>query len=351
GYFRSTYHVHDLKNDKTYRDDGIGGKLHFKTASYEGLSLGASVYASTQVFYDDNGPILPLRGDDDKAYAIIGELYLQSKFDKTDLKIGRQELNTPFADMDDVGMIPNTFEALTVVNNNIENTEVFVGQINKMAGVDAVVTDRFTKVNASDNMQLLGLTYKGIENVEVAAWYNRLHGAKVDGIAYLETSYEQEFENYNYSAGLQYAKETYSVGKDTQVLGMKLDVEIKPIGLLVKGAYNNIGENTANSGFGGGPFFASSEFLIVDHAGKNGEAKCLGIEYDASLMGIDNLVLGLGKIEIETASKKKSSEVDLVASYEFGDNLEAHMVYANVKGINVGEKDAKHFRVYLNQSF
>ncbi|CAA6827876.1 MAG: Unknown protein, partial [uncultured Sulfurovum sp.] len=42
GYFRSTYHVHDLKNDKTYRDDGIGGKLHFKTASYEGLSLGAS---------------------------------------------------------------------------------------------------------------------------------------------------------------------------------------------------------------------------------------------------------------------------------------------------------------------
>ncbi|HHD75938.1 MAG TPA: outer membrane porin, OprD family [Campylobacterales bacterium] len=351
GYVRSTYHVHNLKNDKTYKDDGIGGKVHFKTADDYKMRLGATLYATTQLFYNDNSPIVPLRGEDNRAYAILGELYLEGKFDKTVLKLGRQELNTPFADMDDIGMVPNTFEALTMVNQNINDTEVFVGQINKMAGVDAEVTDKFTKINGSHNMQLMGVAYGGIENLELSGWYNRLHKGEVDSIGYLESTYTQALTTFEYVLGVQYAKETYSMAEDTQVWGAKLDIGIKPYGLVLMAGYNQVGNNAAFSGFGGGPFYVASEFLILDHAGKNGEARCLGLEYEASAVGLDGLVLGLSRLDLETEAKESASELDFLASYTFTDDLEGHMIYADVKGVNVGESDAKHFRAYLNYHF
>jgi hypothetical protein len=351
GYFRSTFHFHELANDKVYKDDAVGGKLHFKTAAYSGVSFGASLYGTTQVFYDDNSPILPLRGDDNKAYILLGELYLQGMFNKTLFKIGRQELNTPFADMDDIGMVPNTFEALTIQSHDIQDTEVFLSQINKMAGVGAEVTDKFNKINGSDNMQLMGVIYRGVENLELTGWYNRLHNAEVDSMRYLELTYTKAFTTFDYVFGLQYAKETYSRADDTDVWGAKLDIGIKPYGLVLMAGYNQVGNNVAFSGFGGGPFFAGSEFLILDHAGKKGNAQCFGFEYDASTIGVANLALGFGRIGIETESKSKASEVDFLASYNFNDDVEIHMIYADVQGINVGESDAKHFRAYLNYHF
>ena len=86
--------------------------------------MGASGYAVTSVFSNDNNPLIRLRGEYSNAYAILGELYLKVKFGNTELKIGRQELNTPFADMDDGGMVPNTFEALSVLNTDVENLEI-----------------------------------------------------------------------------------------------------------------------------------------------------------------------------------------------------------------------------------
>lgn len=351
GYLRGTYHVHDIENDKLYEDDAIGGKLHFETPAYDGVKLGSSLYFTTKVFNDDNSDLIPLRGEYDKSYAILGELYLEGKFGNTLVKLGRQELNTPFADIDDIGMVPNTFEALSVVNNDLKNTEIFLGQINKMAGVGAEVVDKFTKINGSDNMQIAGVNYSGFENITLSAWYNRLKNAEVDGITYLESVYENDFKNYVYAIGLQYAKQAYSVGEDAEVLGAKLELGVKHLGLLLSGTYNEINDNVASSGFGGGPFFSGAEFLVLDNAGKNAKTTSLGLEYDASSLGVNNLTLGVGKMYIETESKQKSSELDILASYAVNEALAVDMVYAHLKGETVGVDDAKHLHVYVNYSF
>jgi len=49
------------------------------------------------------------------------------------LKIGRQELDTPFADSDDIAMIPNSFEAAIFTSNYLANSSIFLGYIKRWA--------------------------------------------------------------------------------------------------------------------------------------------------------------------------------------------------------------------------
>jgi len=351
GYIRGTYQSHDVKDDKVYKDDAIGGKLHFETASTDGVSLGASFYGSSSVVNDDNHGLISLRGESHKSYGILGEAYLKSKFGKNVLTIGRQEIETPFAQVDDIGMIPNTFEAVTLINNEMKDTTLFLGQIQKMAGVDAEVIDKFTKVNGSKNMQVLGLNYEGIDNLALLGWYYRLSGAEVDKITYLEATYEKEFGAYGYEWGLQYAQQGHNVGKSTQILGATLSVSAINMGLTFSTAYNETKDGSAFSGFGGGPFFSNSEYLILDNAGDDAKAKWMGVELDASVLGMDGLNIGIGKITLETAENKTATEVDFVASYEVNKDIEMHMIYSDLKGANVDEDDAKHLRIYANYNF
>jgi len=351
GNFRATYHNHDIKNDRVYEDDAIGGKFHIETTFVDGLSLGTTVYGSTTVINDDNKGLISLRGETHKSYSIVGEAYLKSEFGKSMLKIGRQELETPFADADDIGMIPNTFEALTFMNNDVKNTSVFLGQIQKMSGVDAEVIDKFTKVNGSKNMQVIGLSYDGISDMAFSGWHYNLSGGEVDNINYLEVSSEKKMGKYGYAWGVQYSNQGHSRDKSAKVLGVTLSASANNLGLTVRGAYNESKDNVAFSGFGGGPFFSNSEYLILDNAGKDANAKWFGFEFDATIIGIAGLNMGLGKIILETKSKEKASEVDFVASYEFNQDTEIHLIYSDLKGTNVGEDDAKHLRVYANYNF
>ena len=351
GYLRGTYQVHDIQNDKVYKDDAIGGKIHFETASTDGVSLGASLYTSSSVAHDDNHGLISLRGETHKSYTILGEAYLKSEFGKSVLNIGRQEIETPFAQVDDIGMIPNTFEAVTLVNSDMKNTTLFLGYIKKMAGVDAEVIDEFTRVNGSKNMQVFGFDYDGVKDMALSGWYYRLDGGEVDKITYIEALYEKDFSSYSYGWGLQYSQQGHNIGKSSTVLGATLNVGIKKMGLTFATAYNETKDGSAFSGFGGGPFFSNSEYLILDNAGEEGKSKWIGVELDASTFGINGLSMGLGKVTLETESKKEATEVDFVASYELNKDIEVHMIYSDLKGENVGEDDAKHLRVYANYNF
>jgi hypothetical protein len=351
GYIRGTYHNHDIEKDKVYKDDAVGGKLHIETLSMAGISLGASVYASFTMFNDDNRGLIRLRGERHRSYSILGEMYLKSEFDKNILTLGRQELETPFAQMDDVGMIPNTFEAVTLLNNEMENTTLFLGQIQKMSGVDAEVIDEFSKVNGSKNMQILGLSYDGISDLAFSAWYYRLSGAEVDEISYVEATYEKKLGDYLYAWGLQYSKQGHSTKRATSILGAKLSLIAKEMGLTFSTAYNKTKEGSAFSGFGGGPFFSNSEYLILDNAGDNAQAKWMGIELDASVLGLRGLNMGIGKITLETEASQEASEIDFIASYVINNEMEMHMIYSNLKGASIGEDEAKHLRIYANYNF
>ena len=350
GYLRGAYQSHDVKDDKTYKDDALGGKLHIETGAYYGFSVGASAYSSNAIKNHDNKGLVPFRGDE-KSYTILGEAYLKAEFGNSMFKVGRQEIETPFAEVDDIGMTPNSFEAAIFENKDIENTRIFLGHIQRMAGVDAEIVDDFTNVNGSEHMQILGVTYEGIKNIDMAGWYYRLKDAEIESIAYLEANYKEERGDTIFEIGVQYSNQGYRVGKDAHVYGGTFSAMDKNSGLTLSAAYTKAQDNAATSGFGGGPFYSNSEYLIIDNAGANGKALWYGAEYDASYMGVEGLTIGYGQVTQTTATGAEATEKDIVASYEMSENFELRGIYSTLKGRNVGEDEAKHLRVFGNYSF
>ncbi len=347
GYLRVAYEMHDVRKNDTFSDGAIGGKLHMETGTYEGISLGMSFYTSNALGSSDNQGLVPFRGEVDNAYTLVGEAYVQAHFGNTRIKLGIQEIDTPFADTDDIGMVPNTFEAYIVYNQDIENTTLFLGQIQKMAGVDAKVVDTFSPVNAHNNMQVLGATYEGVENLTLTSSYYHIQNAEVDSIAYFDADYETE----NYSLGIQIAKQGYTIGKDATVFGITASTQYAPLGLTVSASYNNAWGNAAFSGFGGGPFFANSEYLILDNAGVAGEQSNIGIEWNGTNIGIENLSISLNHAILKNQAKEKAKETDILLSYSLGKHFETHLIASYIKGKNVGEDDANHMRVFMNYIF
>lgn len=217
GYIRGTYQHHDIKEDRIYKDDAIGGKLHLETGKLGEISVGASLYTSYALFHDANRGLIPLRGESHKSYSILGEAYIKATFAKNLLTLGLQEIETPFAQVDDTGMVPNSFEAVMFQSQMVQNTTLTMGHIVKMAGVDAPIVDKFSNINEDRGMQLVGIAYEGIEDLTLQGWYYNLDKAELDSIIFLESDYEKSIDSIAYGFGLQYAKQGYSVGADMQM--------------------------------------------------------------------------------------------------------------------------------------
>jgi hypothetical protein len=347
GYIRGGYQLHILKNDKRYEDSAIGGKLHMLTQSYYGISLAGSFYTSNALGSSENRGLIPFRGELEDSYTILSEAYLQVEFGKTSIKLGRQEIETPFAQIDDIGMVPNTFEAYIIENRDIEDTTLFLGQIQKMAGVDADIVDKFTPINGNENIQVLGVTYEGLENLMITAWYYHMKSAKVDNISYIEAIYEKD----NFLLGAQYAHQSYTTGQDTSVYGVSASISFKRLGLTISAAYNSIDGNAAFSGFGGGPFFSNSEYLIPDNAGEDGSQSNIGLEWDASSIGAYKLSFSLYHATLQDKTNRQATETDLVVAYELNTNIEAHLIASHINAIKLGEDDANHMRLFVNYIF
>jgi len=129
------------RDDNTKADSqigtAIGGHLKFETADYKGLSFGSAFYTTNRVLpsleKDAMGSNTTLFSNDGSSYSILGEAYVQYKYENTTFKGGRQKLNTPLAGADDARMLPNLFEAYVVSNSDIKNTTLVAAYVTKMA--------------------------------------------------------------------------------------------------------------------------------------------------------------------------------------------------------------------------
>lgn len=114
----------------------FGGWIGYDTAVWNGLSAGVKFYAvenasihdgpKTSASYDPS-----LFGGEFDNYGFIGEAYLNYAMGNTNLKVGRQKLNTPLAGADDARMLPNLFEAAVLSNTDIQDTTLILAQVTR----------------------------------------------------------------------------------------------------------------------------------------------------------------------------------------------------------------------------
>jgi len=298
----------------------LGGSLGVETAPIQGLSVGATFYTTNAIFGKDNEAMF-LNSTND-SYSIVGEAFIKAQLGKTTIKAGRQIIDTPYADSDDIGMIPNTFEGYSLVNQDIADTTIILASLDKWSGVDSERPEQFNEMQDSGDAVLTGgLIYEGVENTTLQAWHYKLDNAN---LTYLEAGYETE----QFSVAGQYSDQDNS----NSVFGLSAGVNFGDLALST--AYNKVDGEVIN-GFGGGPFFTSSEDHTVAEVADQ-EAWLVGAEY-----GYQKFTGGVTHVNFD----KGENETDYLLSYAMNDNFALDIIYSDMYD------DGKMTRVFANYNF
>ena len=361
-----TFSQDDTLSQNAY---AMAGHFHFNTKRWNSFMVGAEVYTVlnlgvNQNFHNVNGDFFD---DNKKSFILISQAYLNWKTCNTEIKLGRQLLDTPHADSDDIRMMPNYFEAYTITNTDIDNLTLTAGFINKMAGWEnGVNSAEFIDVSETlgvnqniDGIYYASASYEGIKNISLNLWYYNYND--IANIIYAEVGYTYSlFKNSSITMGLQFDS-SHETGmallgeQDAQTYGISLEAVFTDMGITVLTAYNqDNGETGATSlSLGGGSFFTSMEDQTLDAIGSSGKAWIIGTAYSFEHIGIEGLNVGVayGNFEADDDSLYKSSEVDAIAEYSTNDKFSLTVAFASVDFKMAGAEDYNQFRVIGNYNF
>lgn len=131
--------AHELqKNGKYFRKDntiaGIGGSLTYRTAYYQGFGATAGLYFTQGIgnlgryntyLYKAGKDTLSRYdrlGEGKNYIAVFAEAYLEYRYSHTDVKAGRQIFESFLTASNDGKMIPNTFQGISVISQDLKDT-------------------------------------------------------------------------------------------------------------------------------------------------------------------------------------------------------------------------------------
>ena len=337
GEIRAVYVSQNNEVDEDTYGTSIGGILKYESAAWNNIKLGAGAYVSQKLHFAtgnfDAGEANPdLFAEDTKSYAYVGEAYIDYSANDVSLRVGRQLIDTPFADTDDIRMHPNTFEAAIATYKGVDETTLVGGYITRWAGYDSEDDiSKFKKVTTDSNgAAVIGIINESVENLELQGWYYGID--KLTDIFYNDASYTILF---NETTGLEFVgqwmkfNEENGSGVDGTVYGIGANLNI---GMLTLGtAYNEASNGTGKfiiSGLGNGAYLVDTEEMNLDHF-EDIKGYLFSAELDMEEVGLEGLTLTAIYAGFKSAPEDmREKEIDLIASYEINKALSVEVNYA-----------------------
>jgi hypothetical protein len=138
------YYDWEKENDKqnTHLISGLGGSFLYKSATFSDFDLTAGLYFGTAFFDSGDDPTNRLKPGKDvvsrfdytntgsKTMGVLGQAYLRySGIAKTQLRIGRQLVETFYTKSNDTKMIPNTFDGVVLDTKALPSTAIRLGYL------------------------------------------------------------------------------------------------------------------------------------------------------------------------------------------------------------------------------
>lgn len=120
GNIRAHYNTRDYD---TREDEGafaLGGALRAESGSIGAIKVGAGFYTAQDFGTNSQDPS-KVNGRLGSDLEVLAEAYLLVEGAGTTLTVGRQKINTPFANPGDAFIIPFTFQGYSVINRSLEN--------------------------------------------------------------------------------------------------------------------------------------------------------------------------------------------------------------------------------------
>lgn len=341
GQVRMAYVSQNNDVDTDTYGTSIGGILKYETAPWNEIKLGIGAYVSQKLPFatGNEGKANPdLFGENTNSFAYVGEAYIDYSADDIALRVGRQKIDTPFADSDDIRMHPNTFESAIATYKGIDDTTLIGGYITRWAGYDSEndIT-KFKKITPESNgAAVIGIVNEGVEHLELQGWYYGID--KLTSIFYTDVSYTIAFNETDgvefVGQGIKFNEKSNS-GADGSVYGIGANLTI---GMLTLGsAYNEASNDTGKfviSGLGNGAYLVDTEEMNLDNF-EDIKAYQFSAELDMEEAGLDGLTLAAVYGGFKSApANMKANEIDLIATYEINNALSAELNYAKLEDKN-----------------
>jgi len=286
GQIRTVYAGYDLQESgqKDNYATAVGGELKYELASLYGFNGAVAFRTSQDLSFatgkSKNAEQNPELSSSSGSYTQVSEAYLNYKYKDLNIRIGRQILDTPLADSDDVRMIPNTFEAY-VLTYDFAGFTVTAGNIQKWQGVDTGLDDGW--IDAGEH----GTTFGGIayddKLLEFGIWYYNI--TDVSNAFYTDVGINYSFgKEYSLHGGIQYLNESElnKSGIEAEIYGVRAEFVAYDIGFNI--AYNKSNKKSGRSSFsgiGGGTMFTSMDTMIIDEIAQDRDADAVvgGVSY------------------------------------------------------------------------
>ena len=227
---------------------GLGGSLVYKTGFFHGFGATAGFYGTVPMHDENTDPAVAntnfgkmgkdtyhTRADGTEgAMGNFAEAYLEYKNGKSNVKVGRQGIDSMMLATNDTKMIPNTFTAAVVENKDIPNTSIRAGYIMSQKLRDhqsfhsILAYDSTSKVNENDDsgahkglsvaninkisedvnpeMILVTASNKSVPNLKLDGEYVGVNGFFSTAIA--EANYQIKLgDSWTLTPGIRYLKQ------------------------------------------------------------------------------------------------------------------------------------------------
>ena len=177
----------------------VGGILKYETPGWNDLKIGVAGYTSMKLpFASGSGENLntDFFDSDGDSFIYLGEAYVDYSANDVSLRIGRQLIDNPMVNSDEIRMLPNTFEAAMAMYSGIEKTTLTAGFIKRWAGYDSPrghndsinEFKKFGETHKSDGVYLLGITNESIGNLALQGWFYSID--EVTDVIYADATYK-----------------------------------------------------------------------------------------------------------------------------------------------------------------
>jgi len=268
GSVRTMYAGYDQKESSsidTY-STAVGGALKYELAGFKGFNAGVQFSTSHDMDFisgdRDQGRNNAELSSSNGNYTQLSEAYVNYKLNDFNFRAGRQTIDTPLADSDDIRIVKNSFDAY-IATYSYKGVEFMLGNLQKWQGTDAGLDDGWVDAGV-DGTNFGGISYANI--FEFNAWYYNI--TKSTNAFYVDTGVNYPInKNFTIHTMVQYLdeKELDKSGTAAHLYGALLELSIYDFDFGI--AYNKsdkVTNKSSFSGFGGGVMFTSMDTSIID---------------------------------------------------------------------------------------
>ena len=367
--FNFNRYYSDSKTDLS--DIATGGMLYYKTAKFNGLSFGTTLYTANDLGSSDNKGVYGVLAKDEinkhDSFTRLGEYYIDYKFFNTEVKYGAQEINTPWVNKWDFRITPKSYQGLTLANKSIENLELYAayiyGYANNTDDEYSDISAPFSKNMDGKDLYFFGAKYNYKFSKQFSStpqlWYYNLNDGYT--IKYIENSFKYSTDNYKFSFTPSYVKQE-SEGKElggnfeTYQYGFRSNATVGSWDINIY--YAKTGNNSIIMPWG-------NRKIIVQQINActraHEEAYGARVFYNFSHMGIKGLIFGVSYINYDTPETGDYASYDVAETnydlvYTFDksiiDGLKIRFRFADVQqDESLGGADFTDFRIQVYYKF